>query len=290
MATVSNLARNPKATAAMDEGLWLREHINAGMREPHAVVTMLTPALASRLLSRNPSNRRMTAINFNDITGAIQRGDWMLNGETIIVSKDGLLNDGQTRCAAVVETDKAIPATIFFGAERDSRKTVDLGAKRTAAHFLGMDGEENPTQRAAIARWLLAYEGSEETSVLTAHGFGALELYRRAAGDEAIGSAARYIEENGKLLRGMCPPSVIGFCLYVFRKVNAEAADTFIDQVVVGENLKRDDIAYNVRARLQSERSKYDKVEVLFRGWVNFRAGRSAIIRLNKTGALPDLR
>lgn len=286
MATVTKIPTAAQPVAGTVA--WLEEHIQRGASEPHAEVVTLTPGLASVLLSRNPDNRNITAAKLRHFAADMRRGVWPLNGETIIISKDGLLNDGQHRCAALIEANVTIPATIFFGADRETRKTVDLGSARTAAHFLAMDGISNTTHRASIARWVLAYEASDGQSLSAGNSFTNLECYERARRDEGVGRAAAYADAKSKHYRAFVQPSVLGFCHYAMHHIDEDAADEFVNQIVFGEGLKRKDPAYEVRQRLLDTPNKYEKAELILRGWAAFRQGRK-LEHCKLLGSLPAL-
>lgn len=123
---------------------WLRR----GRTEVFSVTTMLTPELALDLLSRNDANRAVSSSSsgvrsvpaYSDM---MRRGEWKLNGSTIVVSRTGELNDGQHRCYANIEAGVAVPVHIVFGVDRDSRSTLDQGRARSPGDILTMEGETN---------------------------------------------------------------------------------------------------------------------------------------------------
>lgn len=133
---------------------WVEDHCarNSMFRD------LLTPARARELLRRNDGNRRMVKQVQANLENDIRTGKWQYNGESIIVSKDGKLNDGAHRCRAVVATGIAVSVSFVFGVERESRFTVDQGAARTAANQLSMMGKIYSETRAGAARLLIHHE------------------------------------------------------------------------------------------------------------------------------------
>ena len=119
---------------------------------------MLTPALAAELIKQNPNNRFVRAAKYDQLLSDIIADRWMFNGESILVSTDGLLNDGQHRCLSVIEANKPIDTLITFGLPRESRVSVDQGAAKSAGDYMQMDGVENATTLAAIGGLVIAYE------------------------------------------------------------------------------------------------------------------------------------
>ena len=143
----------------------LSEWLKRGASEVFTVSTMLTPQLARLLLDNNPNNRppqwgagRGTR-SIVAYAGMMRRGEWALNGSTLVVASTGELNDGQHRCEAVILADTAVPVQIVFGVDRATRVTLDQGIARTGGNVLAMNGVKDANNvavylrlRSAIAR------------------------------------------------------------------------------------------------------------------------------------------
>lgn len=100
----------------------------------------LTPALAQALLDKNPNNRRLSEHRASQLANAICRGEWQLNGESVIVAEDGSLLDGQHRCRAVVIAETAIPVILVEGVAAQAFTTIDIGEKRSVGQIFRMQG------------------------------------------------------------------------------------------------------------------------------------------------------
>src|SRR5690606_18212014 len=62
---------------------------------PFAELVSITPALATLLISHNENNRTIKRAKLAGMVTDIKRGAWDVNGEPLIVSDTGELNDGQ---------------------------------------------------------------------------------------------------------------------------------------------------------------------------------------------------
>ena len=154
---VRNRAAAPVPMPLLDEKgqaeAWLTRCIARGKAVGYyGEVFTITPPMAEVLLARNPSNRAVVATGVRHWAQALRAGHWEVNGEPIIVAVTGELNDGQHRLTAVVETGISMTTFVVFGVSRDSRKTVDIGKKRTAGHILGMAGVTNAALVASTAK------------------------------------------------------------------------------------------------------------------------------------------
>lgn len=141
----------------------LMDLLERGKSEIFTEILDVTQEIAEELLERNPDNRRVRARGPNRsvqaYADAMLRGEWVVNGESIIVSSDGLLNDGQNRLYAVIRSGRTVPMQFTFGVERETRHTVDQGAGRRPGDVLMMAGEKNTTHLAAAVHFVWAYDG-----------------------------------------------------------------------------------------------------------------------------------
>jgi hypothetical protein len=103
--------------------------------------TTLTPALAQALLNKNPNNRSLSIARAKVLAASIARGEWMANGESIIVDADGNLLDGQHRCLAVILADQPISTLLVEGVDSAAFATIDLGKQRSSSDLLAISGE-----------------------------------------------------------------------------------------------------------------------------------------------------
>lgn len=269
---------------------WFNQCVERGKGEVFSEGTTLTPGLASVLLERNPDNRNIRQTKVLQYEADMRADRWAFNGEPIIISKDGLINDGQHRLRAMVEANYTAPMLFVFGVERDTRLTVDQGAARTAADYLGMEGMENSAATAGIARIIIAVERERGARLYREKEVTATQVRLRAERDSKIGDAARYAMSVHKYTKSFCPPSVIGSAFYMLSDVCPADAKQFMDRVCMGDGLSRDTPAYAVRDALLSlgRSTRGPKLEIIFRGWVKHRAGEP-LKQAKVLGHFPEL-
>jgi len=120
-------------------------------------LVLLTPELAAQWLECNFGNRPLNNGAIRSYESAISRGEWQVNGETIVFCDDGSLASGQHRCHAVISAGKPIETLVVHGVSRSAFPTMDLGRRRNASDSLGIDGEANTNRLAAAVRTYLTY-------------------------------------------------------------------------------------------------------------------------------------
>lgn len=268
---------------------WLNQCIERGRLEPgYSEPTTLTPGLAAELLRRNDDNRGIRKAKLWQFIVDVASGKWAFNGEPIIISDDGKLNDGQHRCHAVIEANTPIVVQMTFGLPRGTRTTLDQGAGRTAADYFTMDGVKNATVLAAAARLLVAYfkESGRTPGDGSRVSNAEIEPY---ATDPQMGAAAEFAHKTHKHARRFVAPGIMAMCHYLMSGIDEDDAETYLRQVAVGENIKKSDPAFAVREGLLREKvSRNDKIHLIFRGWNAFRQGRKLDLA-KVSGNLPAL-
>lgn len=149
----------PVTSATRRASAWLDSRLEKARKEGvFAEVATLSPELSEILLNNNENNRRQSGLAIRRYSADIIEGNWELTGDTIKISKDGELNDGQHRCEAVILSGKSVSCVFVFGLERESRRKLDQGIKRTVGSILQMDGYADGNNLAHAARLVWTYE------------------------------------------------------------------------------------------------------------------------------------
>jgi hypothetical protein len=290
MASVTKLAPKDKAKAAEHATVnWLNECIERGAREIFTQRILINPGVAAHLLTKNEGNRNISPTKAEHYAIDMAAGRWADNGETIIVSDTGELNDGQHRLQAVIDSNCVLPFTFVFGVPRESRLTVDQGKARSAGDYLGMVGVKYAQNASVAAKWLIAYERSGGKSIGLRSKVTNTEATIRVRADDEIVKSAAFMMHHIPAIRSLVNPTAITVAHYILSEVHGGDAVEFLDAVCLGENIKRGDPAFAVRQAFFSEkRERQDALEIIFHGWNAFRQNRP--LKLAKCyGSLPAL-
>lgn len=277
-------------TEARRAKAWLDDRIMKGAEGVFTEEVVLTPVRAELLLGLNVDNRNLRERAVETYRTDIVNGDWSLNGETIKVSRDGYLNDGQHRCHAVIAAGRNIRTLITFGLDRESRMTVDQGAVRTAGNYLSMAGHKDSNNIAAVASLIWQYENDGNLVTGNRTHPTKAQVNQTAANHPKIHDSILAIPTGGTKVASK---SVLAFCHYLMaRRAGTHAATSFILNLCLGGVEGRTNPINRVRDRLLADGKKMrapEKVELIFRGWNASRNGsrldRSAPI----LGTIPTL-
>lgn len=95
-----------------------------------AETTIITPQIATEFLKRNTINRKLSNATINDYAKDMQCGKWDFNGESIKISIDGILLDGQHRLWAVIVANTNVKMLVVYGVSEIGN--IDVGMKRNS--------------------------------------------------------------------------------------------------------------------------------------------------------------
>lgn len=259
---------------------------------PTVEITDVDPELAERWLARNPNNRNLRKAVVEGYARDMLSANWVLNGETIKFDNAGRLIDGQHRLSAVVTADVTVPMIIVRGIDPDYMDTVDAGAKRTYADALKLQGEDNTTTLAAIARRAVMWSKGARTNT------GAIRPTPREM--NAFLDANPQIRSSAELAarlssRMLLPASVVGLCHWLFSPLDPDEADWFLSRVADGDGLPSDHPAAALRNRIVKMRvgggrvNETDALALVIYAWNAHRAGEARTkLQMPKGGLTPE--
>jgi len=93
---------------------------------------------------------------------AMRRGEWLLNGETVVADADGALLDGRRRLQAAVLSETGFPGILVrFRRPSDGADAIDTGRRRSFADIVSVrrreDGEEATHAVSRRSGWIVAF-------------------------------------------------------------------------------------------------------------------------------------
>jgi hypothetical protein len=127
----------------------------------------LTPAEAQRILDGNTRNRALRPGYVQQLAGAMERGEWMINGEPLQLAADGTVLNGQHRLTAVVESGVTVPMLVVRGLSTSAQRTMDVGTRRTLSDVLALHGQIDTTTLAAMLGLLYRYRKGDRLEYAT---------------------------------------------------------------------------------------------------------------------------
>jgi hypothetical protein len=257
---------------ARDEGVFMTDEI-------------LTSALARELLDRNDKNRHASKTIIDEMVTSMRaeigpKGFDSMNGEAIKISICGLLNDGQHRCHAKLESGVDFRTRFIFGLPRESRLTIDQGKSRRAADYVTMQGMESGTKVSSVA---LLYYYWQLLGAVKRPGGSSTVAYRPGPSrmaefvkehyDQIKRSVDSVPKEGANALGGF---ALIGFAHLLFAEKDFGAATNFVERLVKGVDLSEKSPIRVCRERLinGTRLRRHERWELILRAWNAWREDR----------------
>lgn len=273
----------------------LKTHIKLGSMMVHTEQVAITPAVATYLLSLNANNRSKSAQYVANIANDMKAGKFVgLNGQTIVISKDGYLNDGQTRLTAIVNSGVTIPMMVVFGVDRESRFTIDQGRARNINAFAKMAGVTNFTDAPAAAKLALLYKEKafkKDGHTPPRRDWNDVDriLAMVTENEEAFNTFVNHVQKSS-----IGPRTALVAAMVLIREATKDdfSFADFFEKLLHGNDLSLNDPVLTVRNRLVQDRysqgiQSSDKIEWIVRGWNFYRAGKP-MQRVVSTRSYPD--
>jgi len=276
---------------------WRSTKIAKGREGEFAELVTITPEIAERLLENNPGNRVVGKPLLRAMMADLVGRRWQTNGETIKVSVDGELNDGQHRLNAIVQSGVPMRSWVMFGLPRDSRLTVDMGKPRSPGDYLTMGGVKNANTAATVARTLLSYHlGRYDTGGGSANGIDPLtksqvsDFYWKH--HKTIDDVVQRCRNKNMLTRlGVAP---VGAAMITLNSLSRAKAEEFFQRFNDGVSLPTGSPILWMRAHVmgwdtEKRMRSSEKLEIILRYWNAWRGGKSLRTRLRPVGSWPKI-
>lgn len=211
-----------------------KRRLDVLMKTNQCVIGMtITPALAEEMLARNGSNRPVNDANVKRWENAIRAGEWMLTGEPIIFSKDGVLLDGQHRLYGCIRAGVPFLCDVRFGVEPDAFRYMDTGKKRALADMLAIKGEGDVNNLAVALTRLTRYDSGRVISNSRDNEISPWEALDKLADHPGLPKSIPYARAAYKAIPQM-RTGLGTFIHYVMARINREEADLLFDYLATG--------------------------------------------------------
>ena len=125
-------------------------------------IEIMTPERFGKLLEADHANRRPRNDEIRSIRDQIERGDYVFNGQPIIIGISKRPLDIQHRAMACIQAGLPILSLVVYGVPDQARDTMDTGSSRSAADELQFSGRQNTISLAAAARACLLVEARDK--------------------------------------------------------------------------------------------------------------------------------
>lgn len=207
-------------------------------------IEKVTPEMARELLASNTHNRSLRPRHVANLVKDMKAGKWCMNGDTICISVDGTLVDGQHRLSAVVASGVTATMMVVYDLPNDPEVfgTKGIGKTRHFADVLTIAGAKNaPILATALSLTFRCDEGAMFQSITFSNN-EIVEFYNMYVGmEESVSKCLR--------VRRLVSVPILASCHYMFCRRDHEQADAFVEDVITGAGLPSGDPVLALRDR-----------------------------------------
>lgn len=261
-------------------------------------LTTITPELAGVWLQKVNAERQrhLSKAHVAFLQRAIERGEWECNAETIKLTGDGWVIDGQHRLQAVVRSGKTIKSYVAHGVPDTMFDTIDTGRPRSGADTLAARGLKFGYIMTGAVRLLLGEQAGKPPASWITHKVSNRELLGFVADNPLIVESAQR-GAGSRIIAG----TVMAYFHFRLSAVDSEAAEQFIADLKTDADLPETDAAYRVREKVNEMKLKgftlppADVIRMCITAWNKRRTGtptqRQMIKRKvnGEVGAMPAI-
>lgn len=262
----------------------------------------IDPVAAKELLVGNTHNRSLRWRVVDMYAEDMRAGNWQENGESIKITPDGTVVDGQHRLHAIVDSGTTQRMLVIRNLPMETQTVIDTGAKRTFADVLKLRGEPHYNTVAAVARRVDLWQRGIRT---TKGNFVASNTQLLATLDAY--PDIRVSSEVGASVRAHVPitAAALGLTHWVFSHLPTRDAEdltqlsedvkTFFDRLADGADLSVNHPVYVLRrtaiegSHTKSRINESIMTAYVIKAWNAYRAGRTiSLLRYRPGGANPE--
>jgi hypothetical protein len=245
---------------------------------------MFDKAFAEAVLGYNTGNRRIARRKLERLAGQLTRGEFVNTGEPIIMSREGVLNDGQHRLQAIVDSDAEIDLDVRFGVPRHAFTKTDTGAARTGADILSIRGIAHGAQVAQTVRLLLLYERGLPESIRDFVSNDQVNVAFDRWND--LPEAVEMVQDRS-FPKGIRSTPLTATVFLANRSNGKQRLETWLDTLSSGLTSNKDDPAYQLRERLMrapeaalgSREVQLERFALMVKSWNLYKKGESVPMR-----------
>ena len=196
-------------------------------------IQLITPAIAESYLELNSGNRKVNEGHVINLAGAMSRGEWVVNGDSIRFTASSRLVDGQHRLAAIVKSGVTLNMVVVTGLSDDAFMTIDCGKSRGISDTFSIKGYKNAAVLSGMVKLMhhytergAPYSSNGRNTPTSAQCLAVIDTY------PGLAESANYTARRN--LRGLLGAQTLGFCHFVFGLKSSDDRDEFFDELENG--------------------------------------------------------
>lgn len=245
---------------------------------------LFDPEMSQAVLTYNTANRRVNKRKLGILAAQMASGQFGNTGEPIIISAEGVLNNGQHRLLAVIESGATVDMDVRFGIPRRMVTRTDTGASRNAGDVLTIKGIAHGGPVSQAVRLLILYKRGLP---------GSIREY--VSNDEVARAIDRWpgIVDIAAEIQALRFPAAIrstpllATAYLASRSPSKDRLSAWLEGLATGADIGRTDPVYQLRERLLrgadapvgTREALLERFALMVKCWNLHAAGRTVALR-----------
>lgn len=232
---------------------------------PKIAREFISPGRAQELLATIAAggNRHRSQAWVARLADMLKNEKFLEAGDTIRISWEGKLLDGQHRLAAIVDSGVGAWMIVVYDLDPKTQDVMDRNKRRSISDVLYIHEYNQPALRAAAVKWVIAIE--EQKLVQASKAKDSARLEREVlplSPDEALAAMEKYPKLGESFRAGSLfkrsvvryPPSLaVGVHYLMSRRGGQEIADFFFEPLADGTGLEKGDPVWALREQILNQ-------------------------------------
>ncbi len=248
------------------------------------------------LLDINTNNIPPVKTKIRVYSELMKKGKWLYNGDSIRVSSNGILLDGQNRLMAAKNAGIELICDLVVGLDDSVFNTIDQGRVRKRGHLLARSlGNTTSTSEAnmistAVAKIIshdLGYSQSSESGKSSKFIVTPDTVYDYIENNPDILDQVQYVKKQFGS-RTLLPPATILYIYHIGCRFDVSYTEMYLDKMINALNLNNGETLHHfqqILIRLKSKSVKWSKSELentIVKVWNSI--GRSGLFSIKYSG------
>ena len=249
-----HVPRKPREYPVADLA-WLDAALLLGRSDRFSDIAVVVPDMAHILMEMNTNNRPVHKMALSRYAEILTAGDWILTTESVSISYQGVLLNGQHRLLAIIASGVPALITFWFGCEPEEFNVIDQNGVRVAQDLIAHQGLNHAAERGTLARHVLRMETHERAQ-------HAQKVNAKAtAMTQEPGTIVALLQGERLYHRKVAPRSsaMLGYYWIARHTAHPDRMPTFWDGLISGSYLPEKSLVLRLRDWLLSAASVKNK-------------------------------
>lgn len=195
---------------------------------------LVTPELATFILSKNKTNRPLNKTNLQDLKNEVLSGRWREISDSIQITSEDTLNNGQHRLTVIKELKVPLSLRIETNIDPTTFTVIDTGKKRSGVDTLSVKHVENATVTATTIRFLNLIENGFSSHIKVSNQDMVEFIEKNPSLVDSVKFGVSYYKKGNKVVTA----PLLSTMHFLLKKNYQRQGEEFLLKLALGNNIE----------------------------------------------------